>query len=97
MENSKYDVGLCYIQLSSCKDNEGASNSAEEDDVDQEEGRSHLLYNNSDDSDQGDYDLADDDEGDYGENEDDDSDDDGDDDEDGKMMIVKTSPVVQQL
>ena len=38
----------------------------------EEEGRSHLLYNNSDDSDQGDYDLADDDEGDYGENEDDD-------------------------
>merc|ERR1719150_3330362 len=35
------------------EDNEGASNSAEEDDVDQEEGRSHLLYNNSDDSDQG--------------------------------------------
>ena len=70
LENSKYDVGPCYIQLSSCKDNEGASNSAEEDDVDQEEGRSHLLYNNSDDSDQGDYDLADDDEGDYGENED---------------------------
>ena len=68
----KYDVGPFYIQLSSCKDNEGASNSAEEDDVDQEEGRSHLLYNNSDDSDQGDYDLADDDEGDYGENEDDD-------------------------
>ena len=72
MEDSKYDVGPCYIQLSSCKDNEGASNSAEEDDVDQEEGRSHLLYNNSDDSDQGDYDLADDDEVDYGENEDDD-------------------------
>ena len=96
LENSKYDVGPFYIQLSSCKDNEGASNSAEEDDVDQEEeGRSHLLYNNSDDSDQGDYDLADDDEDDDGENED--WDDDGDNDEDGKMMIEKTSPVKQQL
>ena len=94
MENSKYDVGPFYIQLSSCKDNEGASNSAEEDDVDQEEGRSHLLYNNSDDSDQGDYDLADDYEDDDGET--DDRDDDGDD-EDGKMIIMKTSPVVQQL
>ena len=94
MENSKYDVGPCYIQLSFCKDNEGASNSAEEDDVDQEEGRSHLLYNNSDDSDQGDYDLADDYEDDDGETND--RDDDGDD-EDGKMIIMKTSPVVQQL
>ena len=45
--------------LHSCQDNEGASNSAEEDgegeelDEEEEEGIPHLLYNNSEDSDPG--------------------------------------------
>ena len=49
----------CLPVLHSCQDNEGASNSAEEDgegeelDEEEEEGIPHLLYNNSEDSDPG--------------------------------------------
>ena len=50
----------CLPVLHSCQDNEGASNSAEEDgegeELDEEEeegGIPHLLYNNSEDSDPG--------------------------------------------
>ena len=43
--------------MPSCQDNEGASNSAEEDgeldEEEEEEGIPHLLYNNSEDSDPG--------------------------------------------